>query len=320
MALRPSLRPLTPAPGDNTVAGLGCAPIGNLYTPVADDDAVATVREALRLGIRFFDTAPHYGAGASERRLGLGLQGFPRDQVVIASKVGRAVVGADGRPAPAGSLGADTVADLSRDGVWRSVEGSLRRLGTDRLDLLHLHDAMDVVAALEGAMVGLTELREQGVVRAISIGMVRTAPLIRYVREASPDVIMEAGRLTLIDRSADDELLPLARARGIGILAAGVFNSGVLADPQGSPLFDYYPAEPRLVSEALAMERVCREFGVELRHAATRFPLLIDGVEAVVVGARTPDEVRDFVEGLEVDLPEALWPALDAVHAATVTA
>jgi len=315
MAFRASLRPLTREGHRAPEVGLGCAPIGNLYTSITDDDARATVAEAHARGIRFFDTAPHYGAGVSERRLGLALQDIPRDEVVIATKVGRLIVDADGATVAPGGVGVKTVGDLTRDGVLRSIEGSLARLGTDRIDLLYLHDPADVDQAHDGAMAALLDLRDEGVVRAIGIGMNHSAPLARFARESDPDVIMVAGRLTLLDRSAEHELVPAAREHDVGIIAAGVFNSGILADPEGSPFFDYSQASPDIVRQVRELDAVCRSFGVTLAHAAARFPLRQDGVEAIVIGARTPGEVRAFADGMAAELPEELWPALEAVRA-----
>lgn len=313
MAFHPSRRPLTPGAGSLTTVGLGCAPIGNLYTEVHEADADATVDAALDRGIRFFDTAPHYGAGVSELRLGRAIAGVDRDGLVIATKVGRRIVDADGVAVGTGRTGADTVGDLSRDGVLRSLEGSLARLGTDRIDLLYLHDPVDVDEALRGAWPALQELRAAGVVRSIGVGMVRNAPLTRFVREAAPDVVMVAGRLTLLDRTAEQELLPAAREQGVDIIAAGVYNSGILANPAAAPYFDYHAASPELVARATAIEAVCRSFGVALPHVAARFPLRRTPVEAVVVGARTPAEVHELVAGASAVIPDELWAAIDAV-------
>ncbi|MGW8566965.1 aldo/keto reductase [Isoptericola sp. NPDC055881] len=328
MAFRAGLRPLTAAGdgdggGADTVAassfGLGCAPIGNLFTPVAQADAEATVGRALERGIRFFDTAPHYGAGVSEQRLGAALAGVDRDTVVLATKIGRTIVDADGAAVPTGGTGTGTVGDLSRDGVLRSLEGSLARLRTDRVDLLYLHDPEDVDAALRGALPALLELRDQGVVRAVGVGMVQTEPVARFVREAAGvlDVVMPAGRVTLLDRTALDDLLPAARERGVGVVAAGVYNSGVLADPVAAPFFDYHPASPGQVERALRMAAACEAAGVDLPTAAARYPLRVPGVEAVVVGARTPGEVDVFADAADAVVPETLWAELDAVAAPT---
>ncbi|MFB7249848.1 aldo/keto reductase [Microbacterium sp. NPDC056234] len=315
MAFRAALRPLTEADGFRDDLGLGCAPIGNLYSAVGDDDAAATVQAALAHGIRFFDTAPNYGAGESERKLGAALAGVDRDTVTLATKVGRMIVDADGTEVPVGASGAGLVSDVGYDAVWRCVEGSLKRLRTDRIDLLHLHDPEDVDAALSGAMRAMIELRDQGVVRALGVGMVRTEPLTRFAIEAPVDVIMEAGRLTLLDRTALDDLLPAAAARGIGVIAAGVYNSGILADPRGAAYFDYHPAAPATLATALRLEESCLAAGVNLADAAVRYAFRHD-VEGVVVGARTPSEVTAFAASASARIPAALWSDLDRIAAA----
>ncbi|MFE6735052.1 aldo/keto reductase [Microbacterium sp. NPDC057650] len=312
MALPAAFRPLTTVPSLRDDLGLGCAPIGNLFTPVADDDAVATAHAALDAGVRFFDTAPLYGSGESERRLGLALRGVPRDSYALGTKVGRLLVDAAGSPVAPGEVGDDSIADLSRDAVWRSLESSLALLGTDRIDVLYLHDPLDVDAAMAGALTAMTELREQGVVRAIGVGNGVLPVLERYAAEAPVDVLMEAGRLTLIDRGAQERLMPLAAERGVSIVAAGVFNSGILVDPEGSPFFDYRRADDALIERALRMRDVCVAHGVTLADAAVQFPLR-HGADGVVVGARTPDEVRAFVRGRDAAIPSELWSALDEV-------
>lgn len=312
MAFRASLRPLRDGTQTNHTLGLGCVPLGHLYSPIPESQAVATVHRALDRGVRFLDTAPSYGAGLSELRVGRALAGVDRDTVVVATKVGRRLVDGDGADVPAGALGADTVADLSRDGVLRSLEGSLARLGTDRIDVLYLHDPPDVDVALDTAIPAMADLRDQGIVRAIGVGMVWTAPLTRFVREAPIDVVMIAGRLTLLDRRAEEELLPAALETGVGVIAAGVFNSGILADPTGSPMFDYHPADAELVGRAASLAAVCRRHGVALPHAAAQYPLHSPSVEAVVIGARSPEEVDGFVDGALADIPDSLWPALEA--------
>lgn len=310
MAFRAGLRPLTATAGASDTFGLGCAPIGNLFQAVAEPDADETVAAALGRGIRFFDTAPHYGAGASEARLGRALAGVDRDTVAIATKVGRRVIDASGATVPTGGIGVDTVGDLTRDGVLRSLEGSLARLKTDRIDLLYLHDPLDVDEALAQAMPVLADLRAQGVVRAIGVGMVWPEPLTRFVREADVDVVMIAGRTTLLDHRGEDELLPEAARRGVGVIAAGVFNSGILADPVAAPYFDYREAPAELRERALRLAAICDARGVPLRHAAARYPLRLPAVEAVVVGARTAAEVDDFAAAEHVAIPGELWREL----------
>ncbi|MFD5226214.1 aldo/keto reductase [Microbacterium sp. NPDC058342] len=314
MAFPAELRPLSPVAGLRDEVGLGCAPIGNLFSPVSDADAVSTVHAALAQGVRFFDTAPLYGSGESERKLGLALRDVRRDTVVIATKVGRQLLDVDGEPVAGAGSGVSSVADLSRDGVWRSLEGSLARLGTDRVDVLHLHDPLDVEAGMAGAMTALVQLREQGVVRAVSVGLGRLDPLERFAAQAPLDVLMEAGRLTLLDRTAEELLLPLAATRGIGVIAAGVFNSGILADPDAAPFFEYRQADETLLGRARVLRAICETHGVALADAAVRFPLH-RGADAVVVGARTPAEVDAFVAGLDATIPAELWTALEAASA-----
>ncbi|MFK4789152.1 aldo/keto reductase [Microbacterium sp. ZW T5_56] len=313
MAFRPALMPLRTEADDATLVGLGCAPFGNLFSAVDDDQCAATVSRAIQHGVRFFDTAPHYGAGESERRLGRALADVPRDRVCIATKVGRQILTDDERPASIGAVGASTGPDLSADGVLRSVEGSLRRLGTDRIDLLYLHDPMDVDEALRTAMPALDRLRAEGVVRAIGVGMVWPDPLTRFVRESDPDVVMIAGRTTLLDRTGESELLPAARARDVGVIAAGVFNSGILVDPIGTPYFDYRQAPADMQARARRMAQIAADAGVRLSDAAVRYALRLAGVDAVVVGARTPDEVDAFVASVAAEVPELLWDALARV-------
>ncbi|RNL77633.1 aldo/keto reductase [Nocardioides marmorisolisilvae] len=310
MAFSPRLSPLTETQGRLPALGLGCAPIADLFGTVSEEDALGTVRAALECGIRFLDTAPHYGAGLSERRVGDAIRGVPRDTITIASKAGRRIVDADDRDVPVGAVGVRTLPDLSYDGAMRSLESSLVRIGVDRIDLVYMHDPEDVDAALDGAFRALVRMREEGVVRAVGVGMNYCAPLARFVRESSADVVMEAGRLTLLDDSARDELLPSARDHGVDIVAAGVFNSGILADPAVNDRFHYAAAPDEVVRRARALQARCAGYGVPLAAAAVQFPLRFDPVAAVVVGATTPGEVRELVRNAAVDVPDDLWDQL----------
>ena len=226
--------------------GFGAAPIGNLFSAVDDDTARASVDAAYEAGFRLFDTAPHYGLGLSERRLGAALAGRPRDSYTLSTKVGRLLV-----PSPDGGRddqGFDVPADVrrvwdfSRDGVRRSLEESLERLGLDAVDIVLIHDPDDHwEQAVSEAYPALAELRDQGVVKAVGVGMNQAGMLAAFVRETEVDLVMLAGRYTLLDQSGAEELLPLCEERGVSVLAAGAFNSGLLAthDPAGT--FDYAP-------------------------------------------------------------------------------
>jgi D-threo-aldose 1-dehydrogenase len=310
------LRRLGGSPVFVTEYSFGGAPIGNLFTEVTDDDARATVDAAWDGGIRMFDTAPHYGLGLSERRLGDALRHRRREEYVISTKVGRVL-----RPASppygldAGGFGvlADHVRefDFSADGVRRSLEASLLRLGLDRVDIALIHDPDDHgEQALREAYPALENLRAQGSVRAIGVGMNQTAMLTRFVVDTDIDVVLVAGRYTLLDRSAADVLLPAALDRGISVIAGGIFNSGVLAAPVPSSTYDYQAAPGSLIDKARQFESICARFGVPLRAAAARFPLTHPATASVLIGARSAAELTDALSLRDCDLPVALWDAL----------
>ncbi|WP_046494850.1 aldo/keto reductase [Streptomyces odonnellii] len=305
------------------VTGLsfGAAGIGNLYTPVEPDDARAAVDAAWDVGIRYFDTAPHYGLGLSERRLGEALRDRPRDTYAISTKVGRLL-----EPVPGDGPAGDDLAhgfavpathrrvwDFSADGVLRSIEASLERLGLDLLDIVYLHDPDDHAEEAFGqAYPALERLRAEGVVGAIGAGMNQTAMLTRFLRDTDADVVLCAGRLTLLDQSALTELLPEAVARGRSVVVGGVFNSGLLADPRPGATYDYAAAPPGLLDRALRMDAVTRRYGVPLRAAALHYPLRHPGVASVLVGTRSAAEVRDAAELAARTVPEDLWAELRA--------
>jgi D-threo-aldose 1-dehydrogenase len=297
---------------------LGTAPLGNLYAPVAEEDAAATVGSALEAGLTYVDTAPHYGLGLAERRLGRLLAGVPRDRFVVSTKVGRLVRPlAPGETADpegfADSPPARRVWDLSGDGVRRSLEESLERLGLDRVDILLLHDPDDHEReAYEQALPALIGLRDQGVVTAIGAGMNQAEMLTRFVRDLDIDVVLVAGRYSLLDQRALAELLPTCAARGTAVVVGGVFNSGLLADPRPGATFDYAPAPPELVDRAARLAEVCARHGTPLRAAALAFPFGHPAVTSVLVGARSAAEVQDAAACFEWPVPGELWADLVA--------
>ena len=297
---------------------LGTAPLGNLFAPVPEEDATATVRAALEAGLTYVDTAPHYGLGLAERRLGRLLAGLPRDRFVVSTKVGRLVRPlAPGETADpegfADSPPAKRVWDFSGDGVRRSLEESLERLGLDRVDIVLVHDPDDHEReAYEQAFPALIELRDQGVVAAIGAGMNQAEMLTRFVRDLDIDVVLVAGRYSLLDQRALAELLPACAARGTGVVVGGVFNSGLLADPRPGATFDYAPAPAELVDRAARLAEVCARHRTPLRAAALAFPFGHPAVTSVLVGARSAAEVTDAVACFERPVPEALWAELVA--------
>jgi D-threo-aldose 1-dehydrogenase len=288
--------------------GLGCAPLGGLYDEVSDDDARATLDRAWESGVRFFDTAPLYGSGLSERRVGAALAGRPRDEYVLSTKVGRLLVAGEPSPLFRGAPPTAAVFDFSAEGVRRSLTESLERLGLDRVDLALIHDPDDhLEQALAEAYPALAALRAEGVVRRIGVGMNQWQALARFVRETEVDCVLVAGRYTLLDRGAGDELLPLCATRGCTVFAAGVFNSGLLA---GGTTFDYAPASNELVARARELAATCARWGVPLKAAALQFPLRHPAVESVLVGCRTAAEVDEDLALLRVPIPAALWDEL----------
>ncbi|MGW4671566.1 aldo/keto reductase [Streptomyces sp. NPDC004324] len=294
----------------------GAAGIGNLYTPVTEEAAHDAVAAAWEAGIRSFDTAAHYGLGLSERRLGAALRERPRAAYTLSTKVGRLLE-------PTGTGGDDLangfavpathrrVWDFSADGVRRALEAGLERLGLDRVDVVYLHDPDDHgEQAFHEGYPALEKLRSEGVVGAIGAGMNQTGMLTRFVRETDVDVVLCAGRYTLLDHGALAELLPAAQARGTSVVVGGAFNSGLLADPRPGATYDYAAAPPELLERALRLQETARRHGTTLRAAALAFPAAHPAVVSVLVGARSAHEVRDCAEQFATPVPAAFWREL----------
>ncbi|MET7944654.1 aldo/keto reductase [Streptomyces sp. NPDC005302] len=296
----------------------GAAGIGNLYTEVTDEQARAAVDTAWDCGIRTYDTAPHYGIGLSERRLGAALRDRPRAEYTLSTKVGRLLEPAD----PGGDDLAQGFAvpathrrvwDFSADGVRRSLDASLERLGLDRVDVVYLHDPDDhAEQAFHEAYPALEELRSQGVVGAIGAGMNQTAMLTRFVQDTDVDVVLCAGRYTLLDHRALTDLLPAARRRGTSVVVGGAFNSGLLADPGPGSTYNYAPAPPELLDRALRLKEIAERHGTTLRAAALALPAAHPAVASVLVGARSAAEVQDCAQQFATPVPAAFWRELRA--------
>ncbi|OXM59986.1 aldo/keto reductase [Amycolatopsis vastitatis] len=284
--------------------GFGGAPIGDLYEPIGEDRARATVDAAWDGGIRYYDTAPHYGLGLSERRVGAALAGRPHR--TLSTKVGRLL-----ELDETGAL--CRVRDYSRSGVTRSLEASLRRLGVDRIDIVYVHDPDDHwEQASAEAVPALCALRDQGVIGAVGVGMNQSAMLARFVAETDVDLVMCAGRFTLLEQPALADLLPTALGRQVGIIAAGVFNSGVLAraSPPRDARYDYVQAPAEVLAKTRALAEACRGHGTTLPAAAAWFPRTHPAVLGVVLGMSSADEVR---QNLALPCPpDELWTDLVA--------
>lgn len=301
--------------------GYGAANVGNLYRAITDDQARAILETAWECGVRYFDTAPHYGLGLSERRLGAFLATKPRDEFVVSTKVGRLL-----RDDPGGAGALDTAhdfvvaADLRRvwdftpDGIRRSVEESLRRLGLDAVDVLYLHDPErhDLEQAVAVGLPALAALRDEGLVSAVGVGSMAIDALSASARSGMVDLVMVAGRYTLVDQSAADTVLPACAEHGIGVVAAAVFNSGLLATdtPSADSRFDYEPVPPALLARAQRMAEVTMAHNVPLAAAALQYPLRHPGVRSVVVGGASPDQVRENAGRMALKVPPAMWEQL----------
>lgn len=309
--------------------GFGSASIGNLYQAMSDDDAARAVVAARGAGMRYFDTAPHYGLGLAEERLGTALQSWPEGSFVVSTKAGR-LLDVDPDP-PAGrrdtAAGFDVPAtrrrrvDLSPGGIRSSLEQSLSRLGLSAVDILLLHDPEELAPPAEWtkALDALTDLRDEGVVGAVGVGSKDTQALHRAVETADLDLVMVAGRYTLLDQSAQ-HLLDTCRQRGIGAIAVGVFNSGLLASatPAVGDRFEYAPAPTQILQRARDIAAVCAEHDLSLPHVAVHFPRTHPAVVNVTVGLRDAVQVDAAAGWQQSPIPAALWS--DLAQAGLITA
>lgn len=311
MSLRHDMGPL----------GFGGGGIGNLYAPLTDEQAHEAVTAAWRQGVRYFDTAPHYGLGLSERRLGAFLATKPREEFVLSTKLGRRL-----EPQPGGGgtldLAHDFVVPADQRRVWdftaaglrRGLEESLARLGLDSVDIVYLHDPerYDLDRALGEGLPAVADLRADGLVRAVGVGSMVNEALLRSARSGVVDVLMVAGRHTLLDHSADREVLPACREHDVAVVAAAVFNSGLTASPEpaADALFDYRPVDADLLERTRQIAEVCRAHGVDLPTVALQYPLRAAEVRSVVAGGASPTQVRENAARMSVEVPEALWQEL----------
>jgi D-threo-aldose 1-dehydrogenase len=302
-----------------TRVGLGCAPIGGLYGDIPEDQALEVVHRALSLGLNLLDTAPLYGYGKSEMRLGKALAGIPRDRFILATKVGRLLVpkemgstdqdGQWGDPPPVRPL-----FDFSYDAVMRSFEESLKRLKLDRIDILHIHDPDDhYEQAIRGAYPALDKLRGQGAIRAVSAGMNQSEMLARFAREGDFDCFLLAGRYSLLEQGALDELFPLCEQKNIGVMLGGTYNSGILAKRlQPGAKYDYADAPPEILERARRLQAVASRYKVSLKAAASQFALAHPVVVTKNPGTRVPDRVDENLNTVREAIPADFWAELKA--------
>jgi D-threo-aldose 1-dehydrogenase len=308
-----------------SVLGFGGAPLGDLYALLDDGDAIAAVAAAHQAGLTLFDTSPLYGHGLSEHRFGTALRRVPRESFVLSTKVGRWMDPRQPRAGETRYLGGfphRAVVDYSYDGTLRAFEQSLLRLGLDRIDILLIHDVdvwthgADAIEArfreaMEGAYRALVELREQRAIRAIGIGVNEAGMCERFAHAGDFDVMLLAGRYSLLEQPALARFLPLALEKRIGIMLGGVFNSGILATGAvPGARYNYRPPPPEMLQRVVRMEAVCRAHGTEIAHAALHFPLGHPAVSALVLGGVVPDEVRRNIAALARPVPPGVWADL----------
>jgi D-threo-aldose 1-dehydrogenase len=301
--------------------GMGGAPLGNLFDRIPEEVAAATVEAAWNAGIRHYDTAPHYGVGLSEHRMGAVLRNKPRAEFAISTKVGRILEAADDVPEHdegfVGALPFRRRIDYSAAGTHRSIEDSLQRLGLSRIDIIYIHDVSEdwhgpawkyrFAEAMAGAAKALTEMRRLGMIRAWGLGVNMIEPCLAVLDAADPDLFLVAGRYTLLDHTALAQLFPACAARGVRVVLGGPYNSGLLA---GGTTFNYETAPADLAARARVIGAVCAKHGVELKAAALQFCAAHPVVAAVIPGARKPAEVRENAAMMAAPIPGALWHEL----------
>ena len=308
-----------------TRLGLGGAPFGGVRLGTGDfgdtssDVAVGVIRRAYELGVRYFDTAPLYGSGRSEVRYGRALEGMNRSGFVISTKVGRVLEpltgGMASEDSPDGFAEHFAVNSWSRDDVLRSLEESLARLRMDHIEIALVHDPdqseFGERQAMEEAFPTLLELKSQSVIKAVGCGMNEWQMPAKFIREIGIDVVLLAGRYTLLDHSANTEFMPLCIERNVSVVIGGPYNSGILArDLSGTVTFDYEPASAELVDQALRLKSVCDHHGVDLKAAALQYVLAHPAVASVIPGAQSVDELEQNIAMVRAEIPDMLWSDL----------
>ncbi|MFM8191025.1 MAG: aldo/keto reductase [Candidatus Nanopelagicus sp.] len=304
-----------------TKLALGSAPLGGLFTEVTDAEAEATILAAVNSGINFFDTAPLYGHGNAEKRVGAALN-KAKKPFVISTKVGRVLQKFTpeeiaGKVAGlAGYVGVDPtifpVFDFSKEGIVRSLEESLTRLNLASVDIALIHDADDQIdKAIAESYPVLDELRSKGVIKGIGVGLNYCSYATKAVKEMDLDIILIAGRYSLLDQSAQEVLFKECMKKNTGVMVGGVYNSGVLANPTPESTYDYVKVKPEILKRALDIKKLLADFHIPLTAAAIQFPLRHPAVTCVVTGSRSVKELTSNISDFDMDIPEAAWNALE---------
>lgn len=300
--------------------GFGGAPLGNMFDVVDEETAQAALAAAWDSGVRYYDTAPHYGSGLSEHRFGAALRRYPREDFVLSTKVGRLLRPDASRPENPpfkDGLPFRVEQDYSYDATMRSIEDSSQRLGLAQIDIAFVHDlAADHLGdaweeqfeiARTGSFRALTELRERGVIKGWGLGVNLTEPCVRALEQADPDVFLLAGRYSLLNQPALDRLFPMCADRGVHVVVGGPYNSGLLA---GGRNFEYQEAPPEMIEKRDRIAGVCERHGADIRSAALQFCAAHPVVAAIIPGAKRPEKVVENARLMAATVPAAVWEEL----------
>ena len=295
--------------------GIGTSPFGGLFASVSESAVADVISTSMELGLNYFDTAPHYGMGSAEVRLGRNINHLPRSSFVVSTKVGRLIVPSEKADDPGwenSTAAVERLFDFSAAGIERSLLESLERLKMESVEMVFIHDPDGAAdQAISEAYPVLERLRAEGIVKTIGIGITSNEIPTRFINETDIDVVLIALKYTLLDQSAATELLPTALKKGVSVIAGGVFNSGILTNPKAGATFNYEPASPEVLARAQKIEKFFLDRGVSLAQAALQFPMQHPAISAILVGCRSADEVTTNVALYNKEIESHIWSEFD---------
>ena len=295
--------------------GIGTSPFGGLFASVSESAVADVISTSMELGLNYFDTAPHYGMGSAEVRLGRNINHLPRSSFVVSTKVGRLIVPSEKADDPGwenSTAAVERIFDFSAAGIERSLLESLERLKMESVEMIFIHDPDGAAdQAISEAYPVLERLRAEGIVKTIGIGITSNEIPTRFINETDIDVVLIALKYTLLDQSAGAELLPTALRKGVSVIAGGVFNSGILTNPKAGATFNYEPASPEVLARAQKIEKFFLDRGVSLAQAALQFPMQHPAISAILVGCRSADEVTTNVALYNKEIDSHIWSEFD---------
>ncbi len=295
--------------------GIGTSPFGGLFASVSESAVADVISTSMEMGLNYFDTAPHYGMGSAEVRLGRNINHLPRSSFVVSTKVGRLIVPSEKADDPGwenSTAAVERIFDFSAAGIERSLLESLERLKMESVEMVFIHDPDGAAdQAISEAYPVLERLRAEGIVRTIGVGLTSNEIPTRFINETDIDVVLIALKYTLLDQSAATELLPTALKKGVSVIAGGVFNSGILTNPKAGATFNYEPASPEVLARAQKIEKFFVDRGVSLAQAALQFPMQHPAISAILVGCRSADEVTTNVALYNREIDSQIWSEFD---------